>query len=197
MAKSRITDEQILAQIPAAEARARRSLRTKPHAETARYERKRRVLHVALTNGSAFSVPVDLVPELSTASDAALAEVRVGPAGIGLHWDDLDADLSVAGLARLVLGTHTLLRAAGSAGGQSRSSAKAEAARENGKKGGRPRKSGVLGLAASVSGALYPPRGTPSRANVPDERVFKTAAKLSHSVGRSTGLSGAARKRAK
>lgn len=109
MSRSRVTNAEILAQIPEAEARAERARRTKPHAEAARYERKERTLHVKLTNGSAFSIPVDLVPELAKASDADLSEVSVGPAGIGLHWRRLDADLSVAGLARFVLGTRTLL----------------------------------------------------------------------------------------
>lgn len=139
MAKHRISDTELLAQAPAAEARARRSLRTMPHAAAARYERTKRILRVELTNGTGFSLPISLVPELSKAPDAALAEVEVGAAGLGLHWERLDVDLSVAGLARLVLGAHTLLRAAGAAGGSSRSGAKAEAARANGRKGGRPR----------------------------------------------------------
>ena len=138
MTRTRIGDAEILAQLPAAEARARRSLRTMPHAAAARYERQKRLLHVELTNRTSFSLPVSLIPELSKASDAALAEVEVGAAGIGLHWERLDVDLSVAGLARLVLGTRTLMQAAGRAGGESRSIAKAEAARANGRKGGRP-----------------------------------------------------------
>ena len=46
---------------------------------------------------------------------------------------------TVAGLARMVLGTQGLLRAAGSVGGAVRTRAKARAARLNGRKGGRPR----------------------------------------------------------
>jgi hypothetical protein len=64
--------------------------------------------------------------------------VEVGPAGVGLPWDALDVDLSVVGLARLVLGSSALMRAAGSAGGSARSPAKAAAARKNGLRGGRP-----------------------------------------------------------
>jgi hypothetical protein len=65
----------------------------------------------------------------------------VGPAGVGLHWAALDADLSVAGLAAVAFGRRVLLRAAGAAGGSARSAAKADAARRNGAKGGRPRNS--------------------------------------------------------
>lgn len=133
-----VPDEEILAQIPAARARARRAQATEPHAVRARYDRRQRAVHVALTNGSSFTVPVRIVPELASASDADLAEVEVGPAGVGLHWARLDADLSVAGLAAVVLGRGTLLRAAGAAGGAAKSRAKAEAARRNGARGGRP-----------------------------------------------------------
>jgi uncharacterized protein DUF2442 len=140
MAVRRASDEEILAQIPAAIARARRSRRTEPHARTARYDRRDRALHVVLTNGGGFSIPVAIIPALRSASDRELAAVEVGPFGVGLHWDALDVDVSVAGLAHLVLGARTLLRAAGSAGGAATSKAKAAAARRNGLKGGRPKK---------------------------------------------------------
>ena len=140
MARSYVTDADILAQIPDAVARANRARRTKPHAKAARYDRATRVLHVQLTNGVTLSIPVSLMPELSRASDAELSRVEVGPAGIGLHWERLDVDLSVSGLARVVLGTRSLMQAAGAAGGRVRSTAKTLAARENGKKGGRPRR---------------------------------------------------------
>lgn len=142
MAKRRSSDSHIRAQIPAAVARAERARRTEPHAGSARYDRGRRVLHIGLTNGSAFSIPAASIAELRSASDDDLALVEVGPAGVGLRWERLDVDLSVAGLAQLVLGTRMLLRAAGAAGGSVRSGAKADAARGNGLKGGRPRKAG-------------------------------------------------------
>lgn len=139
MAKSHISDADILVQIPAAVARASRSRRTKPHARSARYVRATRMLRVDLTNGATFTLPVSLIPALARASDVALAKVEVAPAGIGLHWEQLDVDLTVAGLARAAFGTRALMQAAGGAGGRVRSAAKALAARENGKKGGRPR----------------------------------------------------------
>jgi DNA invertase Pin-like site-specific DNA recombinase len=55
-----------------------------------------------------------------------------------LHWEELDTDLSVAGLLAGLFGTRAhLARQAGSA----TSPAKAAAARANGAKGGRPRRS--------------------------------------------------------
>jgi len=133
------SDRQILAQLPAARLRAQRAQRTMPHAEQVRYDRSSRRLHIQLTNGAALAIPIGLVPSLRAASDRDLREVTVGPAGVGLRWERLDADLTVASLLRSVVGTQTLLRVAGSAGGAARTTAKARAARLNGLKGGRPR----------------------------------------------------------
>lgn len=135
-----LTDAQVLAQIPAARARALRAQTREPHAATAAYDRTTRRVRIGLTNGAEFSVAVALVPELRGASEDALSAVEVGPAGVGVSWPGLDIDLSVAGLARLVFGVRTVHRAAGAAAGRVRSPAKAAAARQNGARGGRPRK---------------------------------------------------------
>lgn len=140
MASRRLRDAEVLGQIAGARRRARESLLAEPHAREARFTRSRRTLYVLLTNGASFETPVHLVPALRCASDSDLAGVRVGPAGVGLHWEHLGVDLSVAKLATAALGPSILLRAAGSAGGSSRTPAKARAARANGRKGGRPRK---------------------------------------------------------
>ncbi len=142
MARQR-TDSAILAQIPAARRRARRAQMSQPHAIAARFERNGRRLHVTLSNGAALVIPVQLIASLRDATDQALATVSVGAAGIGLHWEGLDEDLTIAGLAKIVLGTRTLFRASGSAGGASRTPAKIRAARRNGRKGGRPRKAAL------------------------------------------------------
>lgn len=139
MAKTRVSDDTILAQIPAAKRRAERSRRSQPHAAEARYERAGRRLHLTLTNGAVIVLPVSLIPSLRAKADRDLAEVTVGPAGVGLRWERLDEDLSVSGLLRFVVGSRMLLRASGAAGGGARSLAKIRAARLNGAKGGRPR----------------------------------------------------------
>jgi len=99
-----------------------------------------RRIQVTLTNGALLSVPVDLIASLRQAEDKDLAGVSVGVAGVGVRWEGLDEDLSIAGLARMALGGRILLQASGAAGGSVRTAAKAVAARRNGKKGGRPRK---------------------------------------------------------
>jgi len=139
MARHRLSDAQSLQQIPAARARAARERRTDLRAAQARYVRSSRTLRIQLTNGAALLLPVALIPSLARATDGALAKVMVEPFGMLLHWEQLDVDLSVEGIAQLVFGPRVLLPAADSAGGRTRSDAKAKAARDNGKKGGRPR----------------------------------------------------------
>ena len=87
-----------------------------------------------------------LAEGLAGAAPDDLAEIEVGPAGLGLRWPRLDADLHVPALLRGVLGSRSWMAAhMGAAGGRSRSPAKAAAARENGRKGGRPRRDRVAG----------------------------------------------------
>jgi len=51
---------------------------------------------VALSDGRTIGVPLAWFPRLLHASTADRAEVVVTP--LGLHWDALDEDISVAGL---------------------------------------------------------------------------------------------------
>jgi hypothetical protein len=127
--------------ILAARRRAAKAAASEPHAASVRYDARQRRLLVELTNGALVAVPVSLLERLRDAPDAALARVSVGPAGLGLQWDALNEDVSVAGLLQAAFGTRRLLGIAGAAGGSVRSAAKTRAARMNGRKGGRPRES--------------------------------------------------------
>lgn len=143
MAYRRLTDAEVLAQVPAATRRAARARRTEPHGRAVRYLRHSRQLVVDLINGTQLRVPIECIPGLVGASGAALSQVELSPAGVGLAWDVLDVDCTVMQLAILAFGPKTVARAAAAAAGATRSPAKAAAARRNGKKGGRPRKSVV------------------------------------------------------
>ena len=147
------TDAEFRAEFEAAKRRGARAAATEPRAAAARYDRAARVVAVELTNGAAFSFPVTLVALLAEATDAQLAGVEVGPVGIALHWPALDEDLSVAGLVRIVFGGRAVARAFAADGGRARSEAKAEAARNNGAKGGRPRKNAAAAPAARATKA--------------------------------------------
>lgn len=58
-----------------------------------------------------------------------------------MHWESLDADFNILGLIQGVFGTKSWMAELGRKGGKISSVAKSQAARENGKKGGRPKKS--------------------------------------------------------
>ncbi len=116
------------------------------HALSARYDRRRRRVVVKLNTGIEIAFPPELAEGLDGASSEDLAEIELSPSGLGLHWPRLDADLYLPALLRGVLGSRRWMAAhLGAAGGRSRSSAKARAARENGRKDGRPRWDGVAG----------------------------------------------------
>ena len=95
---------------------------------------------VSLSNGCLFSFPPEKAQGLSTATAAQLAQVEVVGRGYGLHWAELDADLSVPGLLAGLFGSASWMREMGRRGGSATTAAKQAAARENGRKGGRPRK---------------------------------------------------------
>ena len=55
-------------------------------------------LTVDLSDGRTISVPLLWYPRLSHASDDERSNWRLIGGGEGIHWEDLDEDLSVAGL---------------------------------------------------------------------------------------------------
>jgi Protein of unknown function (DUF2442) len=109
------------------------------HATGVHFDAAKRRVVLELTSGYIFGIPVARLPEIRDASDAELAEAEVLGAGTLLHWESLDADYSVPALILSVVGTRNIARQLGRAGGKSTSEAKADAARRNGAKGGRPR----------------------------------------------------------
>lgn len=118
---------------------AREADRIEPRARSARYEPEQALVLVDLRSGYAFGFPPERVPGLREASSAQLSNVRISPSGDGLHWDELDVHASLTGLVAEAL---DLREWAPRIMGQSRTEAKARAARINGLKGGRPRRSG-------------------------------------------------------
>lgn len=111
---------------------------TEPRALAARYEPATGKVIVDLDNGCAFIFPARSAQGLNKATDEQLSQIEVLPTGVGLHWEALDADLSVTGLVAGLFGSKHWMQELARRGGQSKSEAKANAARDNGKKGGRP-----------------------------------------------------------
>lgn len=130
------------ADIVAATAAGMAEVAMAPRAIAARYDAASGRVLVDLANGCLFAFPARLVQDLANASDEALAAVEIAPQGLALHWPDLDADLWLPALVGGVFGTKRWMAGElGRQGGAARGGPKAVAARVNGRKGGRPRKS--------------------------------------------------------
>ena len=125
------------AQVDAALDHGRIAKQIEPRAHACRYDAATKRVIVELTNGCVFAFPAHLGQGLEQASDEQLAQVEILGGGSGLHWEALDADLSVPGLLAGLFGTRAYMA---QQGGRTTSPAKAGAARANGLKGGRPRK---------------------------------------------------------
>ena len=112
-----------------------------PRAVSAYYDDKtgRIVIHLSSKLIVSFS-PRD-VEGLDEARPSQLKEIEISPSGFGIHFPAVDADLYVPGLLEGLLGSKTWMASRlGQIGGRSRSRAKKNASRANGKLGGRPRK---------------------------------------------------------
>ncbi len=119
----------------AGEERPRKQLR----AVKAYFDARKARLVVQLANGVILMLPARLLQGLHGATPAQIAKVELTSLGTGLHWAELDADLSVAGLASGAFGSKAWMSELARYAGSRTSARKAASSRENGKKGGRPR----------------------------------------------------------
>jgi hypothetical protein len=135
----RLTETQIQAEVRAA---MRRRPSDEPRAKQAHYDRKTRMLAITLASGVAVQLPIRLLPALRRVSDDNRLKLTVSPGGTGIRWDAIDADYELSGLLAAAIWPkpRAAMRVMGQTGGRATSDAKVRAARENGAKGGRPRK---------------------------------------------------------
>ena len=56
------------------------------------------MMRVTLTDGRELAVPLAWFPALSKATPEQRSRCEIGGGGAGLHWPELDEDLSIAGL---------------------------------------------------------------------------------------------------
>lgn len=110
-----------------------------PRASNARVLSRGTVLELEMTNGVVVRLPIALVPGLSKASPSERGRGGSRRPLRRLHWPRLDLDLSVPALVSSAFEGREWMAELGRLGGRQSSSAKAAAARRNGRKGGRPR----------------------------------------------------------
>ncbi len=56
------------------------------------------MMHVRLLDGREISVPIEWFPRLRNASQEQRKNWRLIGKGVGIHWEDIDEDISVAAL---------------------------------------------------------------------------------------------------
>ena len=131
---------ELIAQFDQARAAGKALAETEPRAVKAWYAADSERVFIELTNGVMMGFPYQLLQGLANGTPEQLAEVEIMPTGSALHWESLDADLGVAQLVSGLFGSKAWMTELGRHGGKSKSDAKAQASRDNGKRGGRPRK---------------------------------------------------------
>ena len=124
-----------------ANARGQKVLANTPTAVTARYDRRVGRVVIALSTGLEIGFKPHDAQGLEAARPAQLADIEISPSGLGLHFPQLDADLYLPALLQGFLGSRQwMAQAMGKVGGTAITSRKSDAARANGRLGGRPRK---------------------------------------------------------
>lgn len=95
MTESILDDAQLDQQIEKARQATALNQLVEPRAKAAFYDRDRHQIIIHLTSGATFSFPVQIAQGIADANPTDLAELELTPMGDGLHWETLDADLSI------------------------------------------------------------------------------------------------------
>src|ERR1035437_3227235 len=124
--------------------RAKRRRNRIPSAITAHFDRNSGRVVVGLSPDLDVRFSPHLVQGLENAKASQLEPIEITPSGFGLHFPKLDADVYLPALLEGVFGSQRWIAAQlGALGGRSKSVAKASASRNNGRLGGRPKKTAV------------------------------------------------------
>ncbi len=128
------------AEIAAARRRGEEADRIEPRAERVDYDARKKRLVLHLRRGALVAIPVDRIKWFAGATSRQLRAVHPSRYGDAIVSDELDMHVSVKGLMRDLVGLTAAASFMGSEGGKAKTPAKVSAARQNGKRGGRPRK---------------------------------------------------------
>jgi len=128
-------------QFEQASRKAREMRATLPHAVSARYDRRLGRVLIELSTGLAVAFSPSGAEGLEDATPGELSVIEISPSGFGISFPKIDADIYLPALLEGTLGSRKWMASRlGAKGGAARSAAKVAAARQNGRRGGRPRK---------------------------------------------------------
>jgi hypothetical protein len=127
------TDEQIDASI------ARGRFHAGPRVVAAHYDDGADEVTIRFESGVRMAFPRNLFEGLGAASTDQLQAIVIAGPGTGLYWPQLDVNHYVRGLMDGIFGTRQWMQGLGRRSKATKTLAKRVAARENGKKGGRPK----------------------------------------------------------
>ncbi len=144
-AESNMTEHNISdAEYEAALEAGRRAAQNEFRAHSVAYLPDRDALEVMIGPSGGFVVPRASIAALAQVDRGALDRLELWPDGSVIEIDDLDIHISVDGMVRAALRCLVPPRVLGgmfaAAGGATKSESKSASSRNNGKKGGRPRK---------------------------------------------------------
>lgn len=113
-------------------------------AQAVRYVADRDAIEITTTRHAGFLIPRGWIVALQDVPVEELAKLEVWPDGSAIELEDRDVQISVDGLLTAMLPamlpSRTVAAIFASRGGRTTSDAKRSSAKENGRKGGRPRK---------------------------------------------------------
>jgi hypothetical protein len=135
-ARSGVTDAEI--DVLLRRAAGRKKTPTKIRA--AKYDSERDVLVVKLSTESTFEVPRARITGFAHADPAALADLTINPGAESLWSANADDGVLLEQLLAIAFGENLVMTVGARFAARRRSPAGSAASRENGKKGGRPRK---------------------------------------------------------
>ena len=147
MTNHKITDAEFAAALAAGRVEAETEIR----AQAVRYVADRDSIEIVTTRQAGFLIPRHWIGALQDVPVEDLTKLVIWPDGSAIEIEDRDIHISVDGLMTAILPamlpTRTVAAIFASRGGKATSDAKRSSAQENGRRGGRPRKSGKAATA--------------------------------------------------
>ena len=105
MATTKMRDSDFKRQYAMAKKRGEEAMKREPQARAVCYDRETNRVVVDLKNGATFIFPCKLVQGLRDASRQDIEQVKLGPRGSALYWDNIGVDFSLASLMAGIFGT--------------------------------------------------------------------------------------------